>query len=40
MMLAIAIHSANDATVAVAEHLAASEAAFVEAMNRRAESWA
>lgn len=36
MMLAIAIHSANDATVAVAEHLAASEAAFVEAMNRRA----
>lgn len=37
MMLAIAIHSANDATVAVAEHLAASEAAFVEAMNRRAQ---
>ena len=37
MMLAIAIHSANDATVAVAEHLAASEAAFVEAMNLRAQ---
>lgn len=37
MMLAIAIHSANDATVAVAEHLAASEAAFVDAMNRRAQ---
>lgn len=37
MMLAIAIHSANDATVAVAEHLAASEMAFVDAMNRRAQ---
>lgn len=36
MLQAIAIHSANDATVAVAEHLAASEPAFVEAMNRRA----
>lgn len=37
MMLAIAIHSANDATVAVAEHLATTEEAFVEAMNRRAQ---
>ena len=37
MMGSIAINSANDATVAVAEHLAASEAAFVEAMNRRAQ---
>lgn len=36
MLEAIAINSANDATVAVAEHLAGSEAAFVEAMNRRA----
>lgn len=36
MVEAIAINSANDATVAVAEHLAASESAFVEAMNRRA----
>lgn len=37
MMLAIAIASANDATVAVAEHLAVTEAAFVEAMNRKAQ---
>lgn len=36
MLRAIAINSANDATVAVAEHLAASEPAFVDAMNRRA----
>lgn len=36
MLQAIAINSANDATVAVAEHLAGSEPAFVEAMNRRA----
>lgn len=36
MLQAIAINSANDATVAVAEHLAASEPAFVEAMNRKA----
>lgn len=36
MLQAIAINSANDATVAVAEHLAASEDAFVDAMNRRA----
>lgn len=33
MIRAVAINSANDATVAVAEHLAGSEAAFVEAMN-------
>jgi len=36
MMKAIAIASANDATVAVAEYLAGTEEAFVEAMNRRA----
>lgn len=36
MMEAIAIASANDATVAVAEFLAGTEEAFVEAMNRRA----
>lgn len=36
MLKAIAINSANDATVAVAEHLAGSEEAFVAAMNARA----
>lgn len=36
MMEAITIASANDATVAVAEFLAGTEEAFVEAMNRRA----
>lgn len=36
MLWAIAVGSANDAAVAVAEHLAGSEAAFAELMNRRA----
>ncbi|MBE3574757.1 MAG: D-alanyl-D-alanine carboxypeptidase [Firmicutes bacterium] len=36
MMDAVAIESANDATVAVAEFLAGSEEAFVAAMNQRA----
>ena len=36
MMKAIAVGSANDCAVAVAEHLAGSEAAFVERMNTRA----
>ncbi len=36
MLEAIAIHSANDASVAVAEHLAGTEQGFVELMNRRA----
>lgn len=36
MMKAIAVGSANDCAVAVAEHLAGSEAAFVEKMNTRA----
>jgi D-alanyl-D-alanine carboxypeptidase (penicillin-binding protein 5/6) len=36
MLLAVAVGSANDASVAVAEHLAGSEEAFVEEMNRKA----
>jgi D-alanyl-D-alanine carboxypeptidase (penicillin-binding protein 5/6) len=36
MLKAVMIHSANDAAVAVAEHLAGSSAAFVELMNARA----
>lgn len=36
MMKAIAVGSANDCAVAVAEHLAGTEAAFVEKMNARA----
>ncbi len=36
MLKAIAIASANDASVAMAEHLAGSESAFVEQMNQRA----
>ena len=36
MLKAIMIASANDAAVAVAEHLAGSQAAFVEKMNQRA----
>lgn len=36
MLKAIAIQSANDASVAVAEHLAGSEPAFVAAMNAKA----
>ncbi|MFK7694175.1 D-alanyl-D-alanine carboxypeptidase family protein [Paenibacillus sp. HJGM_3] len=35
MFQAIAIQSANDAAVAVAEHLAGSESAFVDRMNRK-----
>ncbi len=38
MMQAIIIHSANDATVAVAEAVAGSVGAFVELMNQRAAS--
>jgi len=36
MLKCIAVSSANDAAVAMAEHLAGSEAAFVEKMNQRA----
>lgn len=36
MLKAIAVASGNDASVAMAEHLAGSEAAFVESMNARA----
>ncbi len=36
MFQAIAVHSANDAAVAVAEHLAGNEKAFTEQMNRKA----
>lgn len=36
MLLAVAVGSANDASVAVAEHIAGSEEAFVEKMNQRA----
>ena len=37
LMKAIAIHSANDACVAVAEHLAGTPEGFVEMMNQRAQ---
>jgi D-alanyl-D-alanine carboxypeptidase (penicillin-binding protein 5/6) len=37
MMKAIAIHSSNDACVAVAEHLAGTPEGFVEMMNQRAQ---
>ena len=37
MVKSIAVSSANDCACAMAEHLAGSEAAFVEQMNRRAE---
>ncbi len=37
MLKAIAVGSANDCAVAVAEHLAGTEAAFVERMNTRAQ---
>ncbi len=37
MLKAIAIHSANDATVAVAEKIAGSEDAFVQMMNAKAD---
>ncbi|KAF1086503.1 D-alanyl-D-alanine carboxypeptidase DacF precursor [Sporotomaculum syntrophicum] len=36
MLISIAVGSANDASVAVAEHIAGSEEAFVELMNNRA----
>ena len=36
LLKSVAVASANDAAVALAEHLAGSEAAFVERMNRRA----
>ncbi|WP_066637491.1 D-alanyl-D-alanine carboxypeptidase family protein [Desulfolucanica intricata] len=36
MLISIAVGSANDACVAVAEHLAGSEEAFVQMMNKRA----
>ena len=37
LLKSVAVSSANDACVAIGEHLAGSEAAFVERMNRRAE---
>ncbi len=37
ILLAVAVGSANDAAVALAEHVAGSEEAFVALMNRRAE---
>ncbi len=37
MLMAISIKSANDAAVALAEHVAGSESAFVAAMNQRAQ---
>nr|WP_242826051.1 D-alanyl-D-alanine carboxypeptidase family protein [Desulfurispora thermophila] len=36
MLIAVAVGSANDASVAVAEHIAGSEEAFVQLMNERA----
>jgi len=36
MLIAVAVGSANDASVAVAEHIMGSEEAFVQAMNERA----
>lgn len=36
MLISVAVGSANDASVAVAEHIAGSEQAFVELMNKRA----
>lgn len=38
MLLAVGLQSANDASVAVAEHIAGSEEAFVQAMNDRSAS--
>jgi D-alanyl-D-alanine carboxypeptidase (penicillin-binding protein 5/6) len=37
LLIGIAVHSGNDASVAVAEYLAGSEEAFAESMNRRAQ---
>jgi serine-type D-Ala-D-Ala carboxypeptidase (penicillin-binding protein 5/6) len=36
LFIAMAVHSANDATVALAEHVAGSEEAFVKRMNEKA----
>lgn len=36
LLIAVAVASANDASVAVAEHIAGSEEAFVELMNKKA----
>ena len=36
LLKAVAVQSANDATVALAEHVAGSEAAFLEMMNNKA----
>jgi D-alanyl-D-alanine carboxypeptidase (penicillin-binding protein 5/6) len=36
LLIAVAIHSANDAAVALAEHVAGTAGAFVELMNERA----
>ena len=38
MLKSIAVSSANDACVAMAEHLAGSEGAFVELMNQKAQA--
>ena len=38
LLMALAIHSANDASVALAEHVAGSVEAFVDLMNRRAQA--
>jgi len=38
LLIAIAVASANDACIAVAEHIAGSETIFVELMNQRAQS--
>ncbi len=38
LLTAIGLQSANDASVAVAEHIAGTEEAFIEAMNERARS--
>ncbi len=38
MLLAVGLQSANDASVAIAEHIAGSEEAFVQAMNDKAAS--
>ena len=38
MLLAVGLQSANDASVAIAEHIAGSEEAFVQDMNDKAES--
>ena len=38
MLLAVGLQSANDGSVAVAEHIAGSEEAFVQAMNEKAQA--